>query len=123
MSHHVDIASRYLVAKALKNKKASEVAFVLGATYEKEVFSSLWMLKSFKTLKKYQQFGSKMNNTKSLMIDMKPNDTIKLDIFVLDKFEIYPEEEMLPEYGLYRYLYEPAKQQQDKETSYRLYLE
>ena len=39
-----------------------------------------------------------MNNTKSLMIDTKPNDAIKLDTIPLDK--IYPEETVLPEDGL-----------------------
>ena len=32
-----------------------------------------------------------MNNTKPLMIDMKPKDAIKVDIAVLDKPETYPE--------------------------------
>ena len=39
-----------------------------------------------------------MNNTKSLMIDTKPNDAIKLDTIPLDK--IYPEETVLPKDGL-----------------------
>ena len=39
-----------------------------------------------------------MNNTKSLMIDTKPNDAIKIDTIPLDK--IYPEETVLPEDGL-----------------------
>ena len=39
-----------------------------------------------------------MNNTKSLMIDTKPNDAIKLDTIPLDK--IYPEETVLTEDGL-----------------------
>ena len=39
-----------------------------------------------------------MSNTKSLMIDTKPNDAIKLDTIPLDK--IYPEETVLPEDGL-----------------------
>ena len=45
-----------------------------------------------------------MNNTKSFMIDVKPKDTIKLDIVEPDKSETYPEEEELPEVGAYRYL-------------------
>ena len=39
-----------------------------------------------------------MNSTKSLMIDMKRKDAIKLDTVLLDK--IYPEENVLPEDGL-----------------------
>ena len=55
------------------------------------------MLKGFTTLKKHRQIGfnigfiaSKMNNTKSLMIGMKPKDTIILDILKLGKSEAYP---------------------------------
>ena len=53
-----------------------------------------------------------MNNAKSLMIDMKPKDTVKLDTVPLDK--TYPEETVLPEDGLYRYLYQPGQQHGDK---------
>ena len=45
-----------------------------------------------------------MNNTKPLMIDMKPKDSIKVDTVKLDK--TYPEEIGLSEDGLYRYLYQ-----------------
>ena len=51
---------------------------------------------------------NKMNNTVSSMITMKPKDAIKLDTVPLNK--TYPEETVLPEDGLYRYLYQPAKQ-------------
>ena len=44
-----------------------------------------------------------MNNTKSSMIGMKPKDAIKLGTVPLDKK--YLEETVLPEGGLYRYLY------------------
>ena len=46
------------------------------------------------------------------MTDMKPKDTIKLDIVPLDK--TYPEETVLPEDGLYRYLYQPGEQHEDQ---------
>ena len=49
-----------------------------------------------------------MNNAKSLMIDMKPKVAIKLDTVPLNKK--YPEETVLPEDGLYRYLYRPGEQ-------------
>ena len=39
---------------------------------------------------------------------MKPKDSIKVDIIKLDK--TYPEENALPEDGLYRYLYQPGAQ-------------
>ena len=46
------------------------------------------------------------------MIDMKPKDTIKLDTVPLDKK--YPEETVLPEDGLCRYLYQPGEQYGDQ---------
>ena len=49
-----------------------------------------------------------MNNTKLLMIDMKPKDAIELDTVPL--VITYPEETVLPEDGLYRYLYQPGEQ-------------
>ena len=55
-----------------------------------------------------------MSNKKSLTTDMHPKDTIKLDIAELGKSETYPEENVLPEDGLYRYLYQPRKQYGDQ---------
>ena len=49
-----------------------------------------------------------MNNTKSSMIDMRQKNAIKLDTAPLDK--TYPEESVLPEHGLHRYLYQPGGQ-------------
>ena len=54
---------------------------------------------------------NKLNNTESSMIDMKPKDVIKLDTVPLDK--AYPEENILPEDDLYRYLYQPGEQHGD----------
>ena len=54
---------------------------------------------------------NKLNNTKSSMIDMKPKDVIKLDTVPLDK--TYPEEHILPQDDLYRYLYQPGEQHGD----------
>ena len=53
-----------------------------------------------------------MNYTESPMIGMKPKDAIKLDTVPLDK--TYPEETILPEDGLYRYLYQPGEQRGDQ---------
>ena len=53
-----------------------------------------------------------MNNAVSSMIGMKPKDAIKLDTVPLNK--TYPEETVLPEDGLHRYLYQPGKQQGDQ---------
>ena len=46
-----------------------------------------------------------MKNEKPLLINMKPRNTIKMDFVVLDKSEVYPEEKVLLENRLYRYLY------------------
>ena len=53
-----------------------------------------------------------MNNTKSSVIDIKPKDAIKLDTVPLDK--TYPGKTILPENGLYRYLYQPDEQNGDQ---------
>ena len=53
-----------------------------------------------------------MNNTISSMIGMKPKDAIKLDTVRLGK--TYSEETILREDGLYRYLYQPGKQNGDQ---------
>ena len=51
---------------------------------------------------------NKMNNTVSSMIGMKSKDTIKLDTVPLDK--TYPKETVLPDDGLYRYVYQSGEQ-------------
>ena len=63
---------------------------------DSEKVSTIWV-------KNLNKIVNKMNNTKLMMIDMKPKDTIKLCTVQLDKK--YPEETVLPEDGLYRYLY------------------
>ena len=53
-----------------------------------------------------------MNNTILPMIGMKPKNAIKLDTIPLDK--AYPKETVLPDDGLYRYLYQPGEQHGDQ---------
>ena len=53
-----------------------------------------------------------MNNTESSMTGMKPKDAIKLGTVPLKK--TYPKEAVLPENGLYRYLYQPGEQHGDQ---------
>ena len=62
-------------------------------------------------VKNLNKIVNKMNNTKSLMIGMKPKDAIKLDTVLLNKK--YPEETVLPEDSLYRYFYWPGEQHGD----------
>ena len=63
-------------------------------------------------VKNLNQIVNKMNYTKSSMIDMNPKDAIKLDTVPLDK--TYPEQTVLPEDSLYRYLYQPGEQHGDQ---------
>ena len=72
-----------------------------------EKVSAIWV-------KNLSSIVNKMNNTKSLMIDMKPKDAIKLVIVELNKSETYSKENILPEDGLHRYLYQPGHQHKDK---------
>ena len=66
-----------------------------------EKVSTIWV-------KNLNKILDKMNNRVSLMIDMKPKDAIKLDTVPLGK--TFPEETVLPEDGLYRYIYQPGEQ-------------
>ena len=70
-----------------------------------EKVSAIWV-------KNLNKIVNKMNNTVSSMIGMKPEDVIKLDTVPLDKK--CPEEILLPEDGLYRYLYQPGEQHGDQ---------
>ena len=70
-----------------------------------EKVSTIWVKNLNKTV-------NKMNNTVSSMIGMKPKDAIKLGTVPLDN--TYPAETVLPEDGLYRYLYQPSKQHGDQ---------
>ena len=63
-------------------------------------------------VKNLSKIVNKTNNTESSMIGMKPKDAIKLDNVSLDK--IYPKETVLPEDGLYSYLYKPGEQHGDQ---------
>ena len=65
-----------------------------------EKISTIWV-------KHLNKIVSKMNTTVSWVIGIKPKDAIKLDTFPLDK--TYPQETLLPEDGLYRYLYQPGE--------------
>ena len=76
-----------------------------------EKVSTIWV-------KNLNKIVNKMNNKKSLMIDMKPKDAIKLAIVPLDK--TYPEETELLEAGLYRYLYQPGEQHRDKKDGQQI---
>ena len=172
----IDVVSRYKVARALRTKKSSEVAFIQESIYKNggvfkypkvfqcdngsefknevtkllekhntdtrrattkykhthTVFVEAFNKELAKLLckpmdaqelqdpekvsiiwvKNLNQIVNKMNYTKSSMIDMNPKDAIKLDTVPLDK--TYPEQTVLPEDSLYRYLYQPGEQHGDQ---------
>ena len=86
------------------NKELAKLLFKLMDSQElqdPEKVSTIWVKHLSKTV-------NKMNNTVSSMIDMKSKDATKLDTIPLNK--TYPEETLLPEDGLYRYLYQTGEQ-------------
>ena len=104
--HNVDIGT------ATTKYKHTHTAFV--ETFNKELVELLFKPMDAQELqdpekvstiwvKNLNMTGNKMNNTVSSMIGMKPKDAIKLDTVPLDK--TCPNETVLPEDGLYRYLY------------------
>ena len=48
------------------------------------------------------------------MIGMKPSDAIRLNEVPLVSREVYPEEDTLPEDGLYQYLLQPVEEHDDQ---------
>ena len=70
-----------------------------------EKVSTIWVKNLNKTI-------NKVNNAVSSMIGMKTKNAIKLDTIPIDK--TYPKETVLPEDGLYRYLYQPGEQHGDQ---------
>ena len=90
------------------NKELAKVLFEPMDAHkfqDPEKVSTIWV-------KNLNSIVNKISNTKSLMIDMKPKDAMKLDTVKLDK--TCPEENILSEDGLYRYLYQPGEQHGDQ---------
>ena len=113
--HNVDIR------RAITKHKHTHTAFV--ETFNKELTKLLFKPMDAQELqdpgkvsaiwvKNLNKIMNKMNNTVSSMIGMKPKDAVKLGNVPLDK--TYPEETVLPEDGLYRYLYQPGEQYGDQ---------
>ena len=76
-----------------------------------EKVSTIWV-------KNLNEIVNKMNKTVSSMIDIKPKDPIKLGNVPLDKK--YPEETVLYEDGLYRYLYQPRNNMETKKDEQQI---
>ena len=82
------------------NKELTKLLFKPMDTQElqdRQKVSTIWV-------KNLNKIVNEMNNTISSIVGMKPKDAIKLDIIPLDN--TYPEKTVLPEDGLYRYLYQ-----------------
>ena len=56
-----------------------------------------------------------LDDTTTEMIGMKPKDVIVLDEVPLVNQENYPEEDKLPEDGLYHYLLQPGEEHDDQQ--------
>ena len=54
-----------------------------------------------------------LNDTQTEMIGKKPSDVIKLNEFPLVNRENYPPEGVLPEDGLYHFLFQPGEEHND----------
>ena len=90
------------------NRQLAKLLFRLMDAQElqdPEKVSTIWVKNLNKTV-------NKMNNTASSMIGLKPKDAIELGTVPVDKK--YPEKTVLPEDGLYRYLYQPGEQHGDQ---------
>ena len=90
------------------NKELAELLFTPTEAQElqdPEKVSTIWV-------RNLSKIVNKMNNIIWSMIGIKSKDAIKLDIVPLDK--THPEETVLPENDLHRYLYQPGKQQGDQ---------
>ena len=88
------------------NKIPAERLFKVQSAQElndPEKVSSRWV-------KHLHGLVDELNDTKIEMIGMKLKDAIKLDEVPLVAQESYPPEEVLPEYGLYRYLLQPSEE-------------
>ena len=58
--------------------------------------------------------ADELNDMETEMIGIKPKDAIKLNEVPPVAQESYPEEEILPEDGLYRYLLQPGEEHDDQ---------
>ena len=80
----------------------------------------LWKLQTKSSQRGYSRFKmpldglvDELNDMETEMIGMKPKDAIVLDQVPLVTQENYPEEDTLPEDGLYQYLLQPSREEHD----------
>ena len=69
---------------------------------------------SLRWVKNLYGLVDELNDRETEMIGMKPRDAIKLNEVPLVIRESYPEEKVLPEDGLYKYLLQPGEEHDDQ---------
>ena len=60
------------------------------------------------------ELADELNDTETIMIEMKPKDAIKLNEVPLVNRENYPPEDKLPEDKLYCYFLQPGEEHDDQ---------
>ena len=96
----VEALNKILAERLFKVQDAQELS-------NPEKVSSRWV-------KHLYGLVDELNDMETEMIGMKPKDAIKLNEVPLVDRESYPEEEVLPEDGLYRYLLQPSEEHDDQ---------
>ena len=96
----VEPLNKILAERLFKVQDAQEL-------HDPEKVSSRWV-------KHLYGLVDELNDMQTEIIGMKPKDAIKLDEVPLVKQENYPEEDKLPEDGLYRYLLQPGEEHDDQ---------
>ena len=96
----VEALNKILTERVFKVQDAQELN-------DSEHVSSRWV-------KHLYGLVDELNDTETEMIGMKPKNAIKLNEVPLVTQESYPEEEELPEDGLYQYLLQPSEEHDDQ---------
>ena len=110
MSNKTKYTHTYTAFVEALNKILAERLFKVQDAQElndSEKVSSRWV-------KHLYGLVDELNNMETEMIGMKPKDAIKLNEVPLVNQESYPEEDTLPEDGLYRYLLQPSEEHNDQ---------
>ena len=104
------------VPRAKSKYKHNHAAFV--EAFNKELSKRLFKSMDAQVLQNLEKVSTiwvkNLDSIVNKMKNMKPEDAIKLYIIELDSSETYPEQNVLPEDGLNRYLCQPGEQHGDK---------
>ena len=104
------------VPRVKSKYKHNHAAFV--EAFNKELSKRLFKSMDAQVLQNLEKVSTiwvkNLDSIVNKMKNMKPEDAIKLYIIELDSSETYPEQNVLPEDGLNRYLCQPGEQHGDK---------